>query len=68
MLKDRWFRLGLITGIVAAVCCFTPLAVGLLGVLGLGAFAVWLDVILLPVLAGSIALCVWAVLRQRRAG
>lgn len=33
---------------IAALCCFTPILVGLLAVLGLGALTGYLDFVLLP--------------------
>ena len=27
MLKDKWFRIGLIGAVLGGLCCFTPLAV-----------------------------------------
>lgn len=58
-----------ITGtVIAALCCFTPILVILLGVVGLSAFVGWLDVVLLPALAFFIGLTVYAVWqRQKRA-
>lgn len=48
--------------IAAALCCFTPVLVVLLGALGLSAWLAWLDYVLLPALivfAGLTAI-VWA--------
>lgn len=50
MLRDRWLRIGLVGTVVAAVCCFTPLAVTLMGVIGLGAYTMWLDPVVVPAL------------------
>jgi mercuric ion transport protein len=66
MYSDRWFRIGLGGSILAALCCFTPLAVWLLGVAGLGALAIWLDVILFPLLLIFGVILVAAILRLRR--
>ena len=46
----RLMLVGLVGTIVAAVCCFTPLLVSLLVVLGLGALTGYLDLVLLPTL------------------
>lgn len=43
-------KVGIIGTIVAAVCCFTPALVVLLGVIGLAAAIAWLDLFLLPAL------------------
>lgn len=57
-----------ITGIVGAgivaLCCFTPILVGLLAVLGLGALTGYLDFVLLPALAFFIGLLVYGLVRQ----
>ena len=37
--------------VIAAVCCFTPALVILLGAVGLSAWLTWLDFVLLPALA-----------------
>ncbi|PTX54969.1 mercuric ion transport protein [Litoreibacter ponti] len=50
MLKDRGFRIGLIGSVVAAICCFTPLLVITLTSLGLGAYTIWIDPIVVPAL------------------
>lgn len=58
---------GIAGTVVAALCCFTPVLVILLGVAGLSAFTGYLDYILLPALAFFIGLTVYAVHRRRRA-
>lgn len=59
-------RTGMVGTVVAAVCCFTPALVLVLGAVGLSAWLGWLDYVLLPVLGGFLALTVWAVYRLRR--
>jgi len=59
-------RTGLIGAAVAAVCCFTPVLVLLLGVVGLSAWLAWLDYVLLPMLVLFVGITVWALIRQRR--
>jgi len=58
-----------ITGMVgaglAALCCFTPILVGLLAVLGLSAFTGYLDFVLLPALVFFLCLLAYALVRQR---
>ena len=44
-------RVGVIGTIVVALCCVTPILVGLLSVIGLGAWTGNLDYVLLPALA-----------------
>ena len=50
-MKDRLLQIGIIGTIIAAICCFTPVLVVLLGVVGFSALIGYLDIILLPALA-----------------
>lgn len=52
---------------LVALCCFTPILVILLGVVGLSALTGYLDYVLLPALAVSIGLTIYAVRRKRKA-
>jgi len=49
-------RLGAIGSVLMALCCFTPILVILLGVVGLSALTGYLDGVLLPALAVFIGL------------
>ena len=62
----KLFGVGAGGAAVTAVCCFTPALVILLGGLGLSAWLAWLDYVLFPLLAGFIALTLFAVLRMRQ--
>ena len=42
---------GIVGTVIAALCCFTPVLVVLLGAVGLSAWLGWLDYVLLPALA-----------------
>lgn len=57
---------GFVGTVVAALCCFTPILVVLLGAVGLSAWLGWLDYVLLPALAFFVALTVYAVWRRQR--
>ena len=61
-------RLGLIGTVLTALCCFTPLLPWLLGSLGLTVALPYLynDVILLPLLAGFVALSGYSFWRNRQ--
>ena len=59
-------RTGIGGGVIAALCCFTPVLVVLLGVVGLSVLAGWLDYVLLPALA-FVAIAVYALWRRPRA-
>ncbi len=56
-------RTGIIGTVVAALCCFTPLLVVLLGAVGLSAWLGWLDYVLLPALALFIGITLYALFR-----
>ncbi len=62
----RLLKIGIVGTVVAALCCFTPVLVVLLGAVGLSAVLGWLDYVLLPALAIFIGIVVYALVRQRR--
>ena len=51
---------------IAAICCFTPLLVILLGAVGLSAWLAWLDYVLLPALILFLGLTAFAAMRMQR--
>ena len=56
-----------VTGtVVGAICCATPVLVVLLSALGLSAWAVKLDYVLLPIIAASLGLIIFALYRRRQ--
>jgi mercuric ion transport protein len=57
---------GIVGTVIAALCCFTPILVVLLGAVGLSAWLGWLDYVLLPALTFFIALTVFAVWQRQR--
>lgn len=59
-------RTGIIGTLTAAVCCFTPLLVVVLGAVGLSAWLGWLDYVLLPALVLFLAVTGYALVRKRR--
>lgn len=60
-------RASLIGTALVALCCFTPVLVILLGIVGLSALTGYLDYVLLPALAFFIGLTVYAIHRKRQA-
>ncbi len=66
-MRDRLLRIGVVGTVVAALCCFTPVLVVLLAVVGLSALVGWLDYVLLPVMAVFAALTIYALTRRYRA-
>ena len=60
-------RVSIIGTVLVALCCFTPVLVILLGVVGLYALTGYLDYVLLPALAVFIGLIIYAIQRKRQA-
>jgi len=58
--------IGIIGTIVAALCCFTPVLVILLGTVGLSAVTGYLDYVLFPALGFFVLLTLFAVWRRHR--
>lgn len=63
----KLLRIGIAGGVIAALCCFTPLLVGLLAIVGLSAVVGYLDYVLMPALVVFVGITIYAVLRRRRA-
>lgn len=59
-------RVGVAGTIVTVICCFTPLLVVLFGVIGLTAFTVYLDMILIPALVLFVLITVLALVMRFR--
>ncbi len=57
---------GVVGTVIAALCCFTPLLVVGVTVVGLSAIAGWLDFVLYPALFFFIGLTVYAVRRRKQ--
>jgi mercuric ion transport protein len=56
-MKDRAIlRTGIVGSVIAAICCFTPFLVIVLGAVGLSAWLGWLDYVLFPALAIFLAI------------
>ena len=66
-MNDRnLLRTGIIGTVIAAICCFTPVLVILLGAVGLSAWLGWLDYVLFPALAIFLGLTGYAIYRLKR--
>ena len=61
-------NIGIFGTIIAALCCFTPVLVVLLGVVGLSAWLGWLDVVLIPSLLVFVGITIYALRRQQQGG
>jgi hypothetical protein len=59
-------RVSLAGTVIVALCCFTPILVILLGILGLSAITGYLDFVLLPALAIFLGLTIYALWRKKR--
>ncbi len=66
MRNNKLLTVGIVGTILAALCCFTPLLVVLLGAVGLSAVVGYLDFVLLPALGVFIAITVYALLRRKK--
>ncbi|PKO29413.1 MAG: hypothetical protein CVU36_12210 [Betaproteobacteria bacterium HGW-Betaproteobacteria-9] len=60
-------RFGVIGTVLVALCCFTPILVILLGVVGLSALTGYIDYILIPALIVFIGLTIYALQRKHNA-
>ncbi len=58
-------KTGMVGAIIAALCCFTPVLVVLLGTVGLSAWLGWLDYVLLPALAVFVGMIAYGLWRHR---
>lgn len=65
MKNQTILRLGVIGTVIAALCCFTPILVILLGTLGLAALTGYLDFFLFPALAFFLGLTAYALIRRK---
>lgn len=50
-MNHKLLKTGAIGTLVTIICCFTPLLVWVLGAAGLASLVVYLDIVLLPLLA-----------------
>ena len=68
MKTDRLLQIGIVGSIVAALCCFTPVLVLLLGAIGLSSLTGYLDIVLLPALAIFLVITGYALWKRSRTG
>jgi len=67
MTERGLLRVGICGAAVAALCCFTPVLVVLLGAVGLSAVIGWLDYVLWPALVLFLGLTAFALWKRRSA-
>ncbi|WP_298498571.1 mercury resistance system transport protein MerF [uncultured Maritimibacter sp.] len=65
-MKDKLLLTGVIGTVIAALCCFTPVLVVLLGAVGLLALAGVLEYDLIPSLVFFVLLTIYALARRAR--
>lgn len=65
-MRDKLLLTGIVGTVVAALCCFTPLLVVMLGAIGLSAMLGWLDFVLLPALGAFAGITIYALARRRK--
>lgn len=68
MTNKALLRTGITGSIIAAICCFTPALVILLGAIGLSSLIGILDYVLLPTLAVFLAITGYALWKRREEG
>lgn len=66
MNPDNLLKTGVTGSVIAALCCFTPVLVILLGAIGLASVVGYLDYVLFPALALFLALTFYALWRRQQ--
>jgi len=64
---NRLLKTGIYGTLIAAVCCFTPILVILVGAVGLSAITGYLDYVLFPALGMFILITIYALWKRRMA-
>jgi mercuric ion transport protein len=67
MNQNNLLRTGVAGTVIAALCCFTPVLVILLGTIGLASLVGYLDYVLFPALVFFFALTIYAFWRRQPA-
>lgn len=67
MNNNKLLATGLIGTAIAALCCFTPILVILLGTVGLSAIVGYLDYVLLPALGIFVLITIYALWKRQTA-
>ena len=63
---NKCFKAGIWGSIIAAICCFTPVLVIGLGLIGLAVFTQYLDYVLFPMLALFVILAFYGWSKSRK--
>jgi len=59
-------KVGIVGAVIAALCCFTPILVILLGAVGLSSLVGYLDYVLLPSLVIFLGITVYASMTMKK--
>ena len=59
-------KTGIVSSVIAAICCATPVLVIALGAIGFSAWVGWLDYVLLPALAVFLGMTAYGLWRRNR--
>ncbi len=63
--SETYIKSGGVGAVIAAICCFTPVLVILLGIIGLGAIIGYLDYVLLPALLICLGLLTYGIVLRK---
>ncbi|WP_020593957.1 mercury resistance system transport protein MerF [Kiloniella laminariae] len=63
-MQNKQLTVGIIGTVIAALCCFTPILVILLGIAGLSGLVGYLDFVLLPTLLIFVLLTIYALWKK----
>ena len=63
-MRPRLLAVGAGGALFAAVCCFTPVLAAIFGAIGLAAWVMWLDFILLPLLVLFVGVTAFAIVAR----
>jgi mercuric ion transport protein len=61
----NWTKFGIIGSVITGLCCFTPVLVVLLGVIGLSWLIGYLDYVLLPAFVFFVGLSIYSTWRTK---
>ncbi len=64
--SNPWLVTGITGAVVAGICCATPALVILLGVIGLSAWAGYIDYVAIPALLGFIGIIGYGLYRKQQ--
>ena len=67
MRQGSLLSLGILGTVAAALCCFTPVLVAVLGAVGLSASIGYLDYVLLPAIVVFVGIVIYALVRRKPA-